>query len=55
MFNILNSRGRATWVEGGAVSEGCYVLHPAGLVLFYWSDGALGAIPSHVFRTPQEA
>ena len=40
---------RATWVEKGKVSEGCFGVD-RGVVVFYWSDTSLGLIPTSEFK-----
>lgn len=46
---VSNLPMRATWKEGGTTHEGCYAVAP-GLVLFYFADKSVVAIPAQAFR-----
>lgn len=41
---------RATWQEKGKTFEGCFVVHPMGIVLFYFEDKTIVAVPPSAFR-----
>lgn len=37
--NVTNLPLRATWLEGGVLTEGCYAAHPQfPIVIFYFAD-----------------
>jgi hypothetical protein len=46
---VTNLKYRATWSEKGKVFEGCYAVHPYGVVVGYFSDGAVALIPLDAF------
>lgn len=46
---VTNLKHRATWHEKGKVYEGCYGVHPAGVVLGYFADKTVVMIPVQVF------
>ena len=47
---VSNLPKRATWAEKGVTHEGCYALHPAGLVVAYFADRTVVLAPTRVFR-----
>lgn len=46
---VKNLKHRATWTENGKVYEGCYGVHPAGVVLGYFADKTVVMIPVQTF------
>lgn len=46
---VKNLKHRATWTENGKVYEGCYWVHPAGVVLGYFADKTVVMIPVQTF------
>lgn len=47
---ITNLPNRATWLEGGAVVEGCFgVRQDTGVVIAYFTDKTVVAIPLQAF------
>lgn len=50
LIAVTNLTKRATWTEAGKVTEGCWAAHPSGLVLFYFSDLTVTAIPAEPFQ-----
>lgn len=47
---VSNLTNRATWEEGGKVIEGCAgVFSQIGLVLFYFADKSVVAVPMQLF------
>ena len=46
---VSNLPKRATWQERGKKFEGCYGVHPGGVVMAYFSDGAVVIIPVQMF------
>ena len=46
---VKNLKHRATWTEKGKVYEGCYGVHPAGVMLGYFADKTVVLIPLQVF------
>ena len=47
---VSNLELRATWQEKGKVFEGCFGIHPYGVVLAYFSDKTVVIIPVDIFR-----
>lgn len=47
---VTNLQRRATWTEAGRVTEGCWSVHPAGMVLFYFADLTVTLIPAEMFQ-----
>lgn len=45
---VTNLKLRATWAEKGVTHEGCYAVGH-GLVLTYWADKTVAAIPAGAF------
>lgn len=45
---VVNLAKRGTWTQAGTVIEGCWAVSN-GLVLCYWADRTIIAIPSSVF------
>lgn len=46
---VTNLKGRATWTERGVVTEGCWA-NANGLVMFYFADRTVVAIPAQAFQ-----
>ena len=46
---VTNLKFRATWSEKGKKYEGCYAVHPYGLIVAYFSDGAVAIMPMDAF------
>jgi hypothetical protein len=46
---VMNLAQRATWTEKGKTTEGCAGVHPMGVVLFWFSDRTVVAIPTSQF------
>lgn len=46
---VTNLPQRATWVENGKTTEGCAGIHPAGAVMFYFSDKTVVIHPTRAF------
>ena len=42
---VTNLPYRSTWTENGKTVEGCYGVHPAGVVLSYWADRTVSVMP----------
>lgn len=49
MKEVSNLKYRATWTEKGKVFEGCYAVHPYGVIVTYFSDGAVALMPMDAF------
>jgi hypothetical protein len=47
---VANLKGRATWTENGKTHEGCYAPSPAGVIMFYFGDRTVVAIPNSAFQ-----
>lgn len=47
--SVSNLKQRATWNEKGKHYEGCWAVHPAGVILAYFDDGAVVLIPISAF------
>ena len=47
---VSNLKMRAVWVEKGKTFEGCFGVHPAGIVMAYFSDGAVVIISVQDFQ-----
>ena len=47
---ITNLANRATWNEKGKVWEGCFGIHPYGVVLAYFNDGTVVIMPVDIFK-----
>ena len=52
---ITNLANRATWQEKGKVYEGCFGLHPYGVVLAYFNDGTVVIMPVDIFKQVKDA
>ena len=48
--NVTNLANKATWQEKGKVFQGCFGLHPYGVVLAYFDDGTVVIMPVDIFR-----
>ena len=46
---VSNLKHRATWQEKGKTYEGCYGVHPAGLVLAYFADKTVVVLSVQAF------
>lgn len=46
---VTNLPLRATWLEKGKVTEGCYGL-ANGIIMSYWGDLTVTAVPVEAFR-----
>ena len=46
---VTNLKYRATWTEKGKVFQGCYAVHPFGVVVAYFTDGAVALMPIDAF------
>lgn len=46
---VTNLPKRATWKEKGKTFEGCFGVHPGGVVMAYFSDGSVVIIPVQMF------
>lgn len=47
---ISNLKYRATWTEkNGKLHEGCYAVHPYGVIVAYFSDKTVALMPLDVF------
>ena len=52
---VSNLQKRAMWVEGGVTQEGCWgVSEAVGMVMAYWSDRTVTALPPQIFTKVQE-
>lgn len=51
---VANLPKRATWTENGKTVEGCAGAFPGGVVLLYFSDKTVVAIPAAMFQRVQE-
>ena len=47
---VSNLELRATWQEKGKVFEGCFGIHPYGVVLAYFSDKTVVIMPVDIFK-----
>ena len=47
---VKNLPKRATWTERGRTIEGCYMVHPGGVVAMYWSDLSVVVAPANAFQ-----
>lgn len=47
---ISNLRFHAEWAEHGKVTQGCWSLHPVGLVLMYFADKTMMILPAQEFE-----
>jgi hypothetical protein len=55
MSAVSNLAKRSTWTENGKTLEGCWgVSEAVGLVMAYWSDRTVTAIPAQIFVKVQE-
>jgi hypothetical protein len=52
---VTNLKYRATWKEKGKTFEGCYAVHPFGVVVAYFNDGAVALMPIDSFQKVQGA
>jgi hypothetical protein len=46
---VSNLKMRAVWVEKGKTFEGCFGVHPGGVVLAYFDDGSVVIMPVQDF------
>lgn len=46
---VTNLKYRVVWHEKGKVYEGCYAVHPYGLVVAYFSDKTVAVMPLDAF------
>ena len=52
---VTNLPGRATWTEGGRVSEGCFAIdRNNGLIVLYFDDRTVVAVPLAAFQKVSE-
>lgn len=49
-FPIENLKSRAVWREKGKDVEGCWGASPIGVVMFYFADRTVAAIPVQAFQ-----
>lgn len=48
---VSNLPLRATWAQGGQVFEGCFSVHPAGIVILYFAgDKTVAIAPRSAFQ-----
>ena len=52
---VSNLQKRATWTQNGVTQEGCWgVSEAVGMVMAYWSDRTVTALPPQIFTKVQE-
>lgn len=47
---VTNLPAKAVWREKGKEIEGCWGLHPIGVVLFYFTDKTVAVAPRQSFQ-----
>lgn len=47
---VENLARRALWTEGRETFDGCYGINRAGIVMLYFSDKTVAAIPASAFQ-----
>lgn len=47
---VTNLPLRAVWTEGAKVIEGCFGMSPFGLIVFYFTDKTVFAMPPDMFK-----
>lgn len=47
---VRNLPYRVVWQEREKKYEGCYHVHPSGIVVMYFDDRTVGIVPLRVFR-----
>lgn len=52
---VENLKHRAVWREGGKNTEGCWGASPIGVILFYFADKTVAAIPMRAFEPVTES
>jgi hypothetical protein len=50
---VTNLKMKATWVENGKVSQGCWAATPFGVVVAYFDDKTVATIPVQAFAQVQ--
>ena len=53
--NVTNLANKATWQEKGKIFQGCFGLHPYGVVLAYFDDGTVVIMPVDIFKQVKDA
>ena len=53
LTEVSNLQMRATWSENGKVFEGCWGGSPVGVVMLYFSDKSVAAVPVRAFTKVQ--
>src|SRR5262245_16960954 len=47
---VVNLGRKVTWTEKGKTYEGCYEVHPYGIVVAYFNDKKVAVFPVDVFQ-----
>lgn len=50
---VSNLKQRATWTEAGKVYQGCWGSHALGIIMVYFDDRTIGALPVQAFTRIQ--
>lgn len=45
---------RVVWQERGKATEGCYGVHPFGIIVAYFEDGSIALIPPQLVKPADE-
>lgn len=47
---VTNLKNKATWLEKGKLNQGCWGASPIGVILLYFDDKTVAAIPVQLFE-----